>query len=80
MRLSKFVVIFSLLCGEAQASSQDEAIKTVMLASYKQSGMEEHVTKAIEKNVPKKYRTIIGHLGNIINIGINQKVELNWTF
>lgn len=80
MRLSNIVVIFSLLCGGAQASSQDEAIKVVMLASYKQSGMEEHVTHAIEQTVPRKYRVIIGHLGNIINIGINQKVELHWTF
>jgi hypothetical protein len=79
MRLINLLVVF-LLCGEAQASSQDEAVKTAMLAAYKQTGMEGHVTRTIEEQVPKKFRIIAGHVGNVINVIVNQKVEYSWNF
>jgi len=68
------------MCCTANASAYDEAIEKAALAAYKQSGTEEMVNKFVESNIPKEYRDMAAKLLPIFDIGINNKVELKWTF
>lgn len=68
------------MCCTANASAYDEAIEKAALAAYKQSGTEEMVNKFVETKIPKEYRDMAAKLLPIFDIGINNKVELKWTF
>lgn len=77
----KAIVLFLLLLSSpAMASAEEEAIQYASLAAYKQFGIENAVSTAIENNISKKYIDVFTKINPIITALASKRVELIWNF
>lgn len=87
MRLSSLFIIIQLLCsvsfGEGYASNAEaevDARRAAFEALYKQAGIEKNLTEYAEKQIPDKYKPLIGNIATVARVIATQKVEYQWRF
>lgn len=65
-------------------SEQEEASRAIILAMYKQSGMESNVNDFIkyqqEKYVPKEYKPVVDRFTLVVHTIFTQRISAEWTF
>lgn len=87
MKSIKLFVILQMICsvslGEGYASNAEaevDAKRAAFEALYKQAGIEKNVTEYAEKQIPDKYKPMIGNIATVARVIVTQKVEYKWRF
>lgn len=87
MKCVKLFVILQMICsvslGEGYASNAEaevDAKRAALEALYKQAGIEKNLTDYVEKQIPDKYKPIIGNIATVTRVIVTQKVEYKWRF
>lgn len=70
----------SALGYDNNQDAESDAVKAIVTATYKQTGIEDNVNKYINDHVPKKYKDFTGNIVVVVKTAVSQKVEYNWTF
>lgn len=65
---------------ESNADAEVDAKRAALEALYKQTGIEKNITEYAEKQIPDKYKPIVGKIVTIGRVIITQKVEYKWNF
>lgn len=84
----KFLFALLLIVGNTaranNVEAEEEAIKSIVTATYKQSGIESNMNNYISdleyKYIPPEHKELIGRVTIIVNTLVTQRLSVSWSF
>jgi len=74
------LIVMSIIPSISFAGKDDAAIKAATEAAYKQFGLEQTINHYVETRVNEDVRVVIEKTYPVVDVIVNKKVSVEWTF